>query len=64
MKNEKIQLTFTLIGTIGTIATLLNYMFPKLFPTIGLFLVSLEPSTWIITLTVINIAVQLLFFLK
>lgn len=61
---KKHEFIFTLIGAVGTFTTILNYMFPNLFPTIGLFLVGLEPSTWIITLTVINIAVQLLFFLK
>jgi uncharacterized membrane protein YdjX (TVP38/TMEM64 family) len=52
------------VAVISIIITLLNYMFPKLFPYIGNFLIHLNPYVWIVILILIIIGQQIFIHKK
>jgi cytochrome bd-type quinol oxidase subunit 2 len=65
MNQEKIAIITLIVTAIGgIIIPLLNSMFPQLFPSIGKFLISLNPYTWIIIVLVLIIIVQQIFIHK
>lgn len=66
MNQNKIMFISLIVAIIGSIVIpLLKAMFPKLFPTIGKFLISLNPYIWIIiVLVLIIIGQQIFIFVK
>jgi uncharacterized protein involved in cysteine biosynthesis len=61
MSQEKIALISLIVAIVGGMITLLNAMFPQLFPNIGNFLLRLKTHTWIIIILVLIIIVQQVF---
>ncbi|MDL5612105.1 hypothetical protein [Bacillus halotolerans] len=61
MDQTQIAILSLIIVAIGEIKALLIALFPKLFPAIGTFLISLNRYVWIIILLLLIIAGQQIF---
>ncbi|MER2456495.1 hypothetical protein ABS751_00995 [Bacillus subtilis] len=61
MDQSQIEILSLIITTIGVIVALLIALFPKLFPAIGTFLLSLNRYIWVIILLLFIIAGQQIF---
>ncbi|MBO3764349.1 MULTISPECIES: hypothetical protein [Bacillus] len=61
MDQTQIAILSLIITTIGMIVTLLIALFPKLFPAIGIFLLSLNHYVWVIILLLLIVAGQQIF---
>lgn len=61
MNQNKIALLTLIFTIIGVIVAILNAAFPKLFPAIGAFLLSLNLYVWVIIVLLLIIAGQQIF---